>query len=191
MKLELPFFVLAVLFVDDIAKAKSDSSNEDSSSKTLGYGAYFGVGGPVSALFIESKYKPLPLFHSLGLRARFPGVTKGLRIETSCVIPSGCGVNLLFDVWHREKVRWHFFDLGLFLNIFQPVSVKEIERILDFTIGAGVEIWLGKRLWLMFDWRVFIPNPMEIYGRFRTSASAIYNEAWISGQTWLSFSYAW
>lgn len=154
--------------------------------------AVAGGGGPVGLIGYDDYWRPTTSVFTLRLagQLRLPEYTP-LALEVSAVIPNGFGLNLLTDVFKTEWVRIHLFDIGIFWNAFQPVSVQRYKRDLDLTFGAGIDVHIKGAWSVSADWRMFLPNPITVLPKYADFAVPIYIEAARGGQLWLSAAYCW
>ncbi len=150
------------------------------------------IGGPVGLPFYDGPFDQTTRLFTMKLdaRLRMPK-TLSLGLEFNAVIPSGFGINFLFDVVKTDKFRFHIFDPGVFWNTFQPVSVGRINRSMDLTLGLGAEYTLNHRFSITLDWRTFVPSPINTLLTYGDFARPMFEEALKGGQLWYGFSYRW
>lgn len=151
-----------------------------------------GAGGPAGFIVAGNPEEATTSFFTGYAYARFrlPKMTP-VALELNAVVPCGFGVNLLTDVIHLGRFRAHFFDIGIFWNAFDPVSVRRVRRSWDLTLGTGAEVRITERWAATFDWRVFLPNPYDVITGYGDFSRLVYAEALKGGQTWLGASYSW
>ena len=92
------------------------------------------------------------------------GMNANLHWRTAQWIPAaGIGFGLAPTIEFYQRVRLRVFDLGVFYNYKNPLTVPDINRKLDLTFASGldVRIWKGVALHGQVGW--FIPNPVSLY----------------------------
>lgn len=150
-------------------------------------------GGPLTLAFLETQ-NPEHSTHYLSVfaagRLRAPNYSS-LGLELNAVVPFGLGMNIFIDALTINRVRVHIIDFGVFMNLISPVSVADVNRLFDITMGAGAEIQIYDRTRLTVDWRMFFPWPWDIIPRYGDFSRPFYDEALKGGQLWLGMSRVW
>ena len=122
-------------------------------------------------------------------RFRLPKISPRV-LELYAVAPNGFGLNIKNDDFHIGNVRFHLLDVGLFYNMWKPVSVQRVERKLDLTLGAGIEYEFGDKWVATLDWRMFLPaNLFAVLTDYGDFARLIGLEAVQGGHTWVGILY--
>lgn len=156
-------------------------------TKSFEFKIGLAAGGPVGLLFpvkgIE-EHTTQPVSTVFTSRMRFPKVSPRV-LELYAVYPNGFGLNIKNDDFHFGDVRLHLFDLGLFYNAREPVSVQRVKRDWDITIGFGIE-WKVKENWVaILDWRAFVPlNIPRVISDYGDFSRLILYESFQGGQAW-------
>ncbi|MFA6604348.1 MAG: hypothetical protein WCT10_05990 [Patescibacteria group bacterium] len=151
-----------------------------------------GLGGPAGLIGASypSDISTEPFTLVLAGRAGLPDYTP-LKLELNAVIPNGFGANLRLDAVRVGRVIVHFPDLGIFWNVFRPMTAPRIQRPLDLTLGGGVDIRVWKDLSAGAEYRWFLPNPITVLPDYNSFAYPAYSEAARGGQLWLNVSHSW
>jgi hypothetical protein len=125
----------------------------------------------------------LPIHIGLGLGFQEPGVSGlvGLRwyipksyigLEAFVSIPYGAGLEAMVYAYRSEKIKFYPLSAGVMFNFdysYQSgsdgkrlsrlfLSDSDINRVVDFRLGAGLAVKLTCDIDLTFDWRVSIPD---------------------------------
>jgi hypothetical protein len=129
-----------------------------------------------------------PLTAALALRYEAPALL-AVRPEISVVLPAGAGANVVLDVVRTDSFRLHLLDPGFLWNAVRPVSAAVVPRTFDFSVGAGVEIAVRKDVMLTFDWRAFLPSPVDTAARYGDYARLVFEESLYGGQAWTGLSW--
>lgn len=133
----------------------------------------------------------------LAVRLRLPRHTPlGLEISGtfgfSDPVSGGFGINLLIDVYRNDWVRIHLLDPGfLFSAPGHFPAVSRISRAFDLTIGLGIEVFLENHVCLTADWRMSLPDPINLATTYGNFYLPILDEAAKGGQLWLGISAVW
>jgi len=88
------------------------------------------------------------------------GMNANLHWLTAQWVPAaGIGFGLAPTIELYQRVRLRIFDLGVFYNYKNPLTVPDISRKLDLTLATGLDIrvWKGIALHAQVGW--FLPNP--------------------------------
>jgi hypothetical protein len=118
--------------------------------------ASFGVRGGLGLWSCAPHY-----FGFVGLRAKFPLVHLGL--DLTYQFNYGVGVQGLFYPIQTSFISWHL-DAGILFAHRTPLSVQDVPRKLDLTVGTGLEFKVFPIVSLTADWRYSFPTPY-IYGK--------------------------
>jgi outer membrane murein-binding lipoprotein Lpp len=92
------------------------------------------------------------------------GMNANLHWLTAQWVPAaGIGFGLAPTIELYQRVRLRIFDLGVFYNYKNPLTVPDISRKLDLTLATGLDIrvWKGIALHAQVGW--FLPNPVSLY----------------------------
>lgn len=151
------------------------------------------IGGPIGLLGDVPKVKDISTVPGVGGVAQRFGLRNCMtpRLELSFIPPWGFGLNLLVDVWKSDRLRIHLLDPGIFLTTYKPLSVNRFSRVYDITFGGGIEVRIGKKIWLGLNWRAYMPDPAKAVTELGEFVRPIVNEVLQGGMTWLEVSYSW
>lgn len=149
-----------------------------------------GGGAPLLPILTDWDKQHTALFSTfVAGRLRAPDYTS-LGLEANVVLPYGAGFNAFVDIIHLKKARTHV-SFGVFTNLIDSVSVMQIDRSLDITIGLGTEIEITPQTRLTADWRIFLPWPWQIIPEYGDFFRPFYQEAINGGQIWVGIAQGW
>ncbi len=168
------------------------AKNGLASPKTFELKTGFGIGVPAGISLYDGPYSETtqPIIIVYNARLRVPK-TLSLGLEFNVIVPSGYGVNILFDVVKTDKFRLHIIDPGIFWNYLQPVSVGRIKRKVDITLGFGAEYTISHKWTVTLDGRAFMMEPINgvlTYGDFFRPMG---KESMLATQVCFGFSFRW
>lgn len=114
------------------------------------------AGGPplLSVNKSPTRYTTMPVVMTFSVAFRNDTFT-GVGLEAAATSGSVGGA-LLWD-WVRMKDLTLYARLGLTLG--PKITVAQIDRSYDILVGAGMDYRLKKNLFLLIDYRVFLPEP--------------------------------
>ncbi len=95
----------------------------------------------------------------LGIRLHIPKLRLGVDLATSFAY--GTGVALLVYPYQGEKLNWHI-NAGVLGTGSRLLSVIDVPRTWDLTLGSGLEYRVACNLSLTFDWRWAMPSPVSV-----------------------------
>jgi len=110
----------------------------------------------------------------LGLRMEFPVGLGAFGIEPFVSIPYGVGADFMIYAFHNNVVQFYPLSVGAMINWnygqktgafgtnARFLSDQDINRLWDLRLGAGVSVKLACHVFLAFDWRVSIPDPVKL-----------------------------
>lgn len=191
MGIKLKAFVtaLSVFFALGFAPSRASAGVLD----VLDLKVEAAVGGPIA--LIGANYPggvtTAPLTLKLAGRIGLPRHSP-ISLELNAIVPHGIGFNFRLEVLKlANRVSIHLFDLGIFFNLGDPVTVSRIKRTWDLTAGLGCDVRVWRNLEVGLEWRWFLPNPIAVIQDYGSFAYPAYREAARGGQLWATVGYTW
>jgi hypothetical protein len=101
----------------------------------------------------------------VGIRVEFPKAYLGL--EPFISIPYGVGLDGMVYAYRGKVVQFYPLSVGFMFNFAYNnnnlfLSDRDINRVIDLRLGAGVQVKLACHVKLALDWRVSIPDPVKL-----------------------------
>jgi hypothetical protein len=151
------------------------------------------VGSPIGLAFLHTEKGPTtaPLIFSAAQRLRLPRYTP-FALEASYVMSYGLGANLLIDAYRNDSLRFHL-NIGYFryFDREHSISVDRLPRNWDMTFGPGAEVRTTDADWVTFDYRVFVPDPRMVEGRYGYLGRQYWDESIKGGMLCVGWARTW